>query len=118
MEKLRVIQIGTGPTVHAAHAATALRGLSELYTLEAIVEEDAAAARVIRHQNAITSRQRQISRQRRTFSSNTTCSLSQPLQENYTTVRLESSGFFLWGMIEEPVVYWSGNLMKPKFCEL
>ena len=42
MEKLRVIQIGTGPTVHAAHAATALRGLSELYTLEAIVEEDAA----------------------------------------------------------------------------
>ena len=49
MEKLRVIQIGTGPTVHAAHAATALRGLSELYTLEAIVEEDAARREEIRN---------------------------------------------------------------------
>ncbi len=49
MEKLRVIQIGTGPTVHAAHAATALRGLSELYTLDAIVEEDAARREEIRN---------------------------------------------------------------------
>ena len=41
-EKLRVIQVGTGPMVHSAHLARAMRLLSEDYILEAVVEEDGA----------------------------------------------------------------------------
>ena len=29
-----------------------------------------------------------------------------------------TSGFFLCGMMLEPVVHSSGSLIKPKFCEL
>ena len=29
-----------------------------------------------------------------------------------------TSGFFLWGMMELPVVHSAGREMKPKFCEL
>ncbi|MDD4537373.1 MAG: Gfo/Idh/MocA family oxidoreductase [Lentisphaeria bacterium] len=49
MTKLRVIQIGTGPMVHSAHAVTALRGLDEIYHLEAIVEEDSERRDFIRN---------------------------------------------------------------------
>ena len=38
-EKLRVIQVGTGPMVHSAHLARAMRLLSEDYILEAVVED-------------------------------------------------------------------------------
>lgn len=40
MAPLRIIQIGTAPMVHSAHAAAALRGLPETFQLEGIVEED------------------------------------------------------------------------------
>ncbi|WP_294435735.1 Gfo/Idh/MocA family oxidoreductase [uncultured Victivallis sp.] len=40
MKKLRVIQVGTAPMVHSAHAAIALRGLPETFQLEGIVEEN------------------------------------------------------------------------------
>ena len=49
MEKLRVIQVGTGPMVHAAHLARAMKLLSDTYQLEAIVEEnDALRARAMK----------------------------------------------------------------------
>lgn len=40
MRKLRVIQVGTAPMVHAEHVAIALRGLPETYDLLGVVEED------------------------------------------------------------------------------
>ena len=42
MKKLRVIQVGTGPMVHAAHLARAMQAMPDLYELMAIVEEDEA----------------------------------------------------------------------------
>lgn len=40
IQPLRVIQFGTGPMVHAAPVAQALRNLPEYYQLEAIIEEN------------------------------------------------------------------------------
>ena len=40
MEPLRIIQVGTAPMVHSAHAAVALRGLPETFRLVGLVEEN------------------------------------------------------------------------------
>ena len=42
MRRVRVIQVGTAPMVHAAHLATALKGLPEEFEVLGIVEEDPA----------------------------------------------------------------------------
>ena len=55
MEKLRTIQVGTGPTVHAAHLAYAMRTLPDFYHLEAIVEEnEALRARAMRMEEYVS----------------------------------------------------------------
>lgn len=42
MNKLRVVQVGTGTWVHSAHIAEALKGLTDIYEVIGIVEEDEA----------------------------------------------------------------------------
>lgn len=42
MKRLRVVQVGTAPMVHAAHLVTALKGLPGEYEVLGVVEEDPA----------------------------------------------------------------------------